>query len=168
MRNGVKFVALIVVVLALVPVTLAYIDNAPNTGTLKLYVHDAPTEDASAVYITFSSVSIHSNSTGWTNYTVSSQTMNILGISAANATLLKSVSLAEGQYTMIRIYISQVSVMINGVNTTFRLSSPFAFVNGVFTVNKLETTSISVDFILDQSLNDHSRMFTPHIGYTLA
>lgn len=168
MRTGSKIAVLVFVVLAIVPATLAYVNSSPNDGTVSIYVHDKPTASASAVYITFSSVSLHSNKTGWNNYTVPTTTINIQGLSTTNESLLKSITLLADHYTMIRLYIQNVSVIIGGVNYAFKLSAPFAFINKPFTVQQFSTTTISIDFNLDECLNLHAHMFTPHIGYTFS
>lgn len=168
MRLGTKMAVLVVVVLAIVPISLAYLSNTPNGGSLKVYVADKPVASVSAVYITFTEVALHNNVSGWTNYSVGTSTINILGLTTTNASLLKSIALQPATYTMIRLYIQNVTVVLNGVPTAFRLSAPFAFINHPFNVQAFSTTSINIDFHLTQCLNEHSLVFTPHVGYTVS
>ena len=144
----------------------SYYTGSQQNGHLALTVADAPlSSSVSAVYITFSAVSIHNNSTGWTNYSVQKTTVNILGLTTSNASLLSNISLHAGKYTMIRLYISNVTVNLLGQNETFSLNAPFAFVNHPFTVSAHSTTGITIDFHLNQDLNLNSKTFTPYVGF---
>ncbi len=175
MRTEIKMAILVTVVLSMVPVSLAYVDynqgnniSSSSGGTLSLYVHDNPVPKATAVYITFTSVSLHGNNTGWENFSVNSRTVNILGLTTTNESLLKTINLQSERYTMIRLYISKVSVMLNGNNITFNLSAPFIFMNRPFNIQDNSNTVISINFQLHQCLNMNSRMFTPFVGYTVS
>ena len=144
-----------------------YSNASQGTGHMAISVADAPIlSTISAVNVTFSTVALHSNATGWTNYTVSKQTVDILGLTTTNASLLSNITLHAGTYTMIRLYITNVSVDIAGVSVNFTLQSPFAFVNYPFTVSSNQTTRIVIDFNLNQDLNINSKVFTPNVGYT--
>ena len=62
-----------------------YYENSHNTGHMAISVADAPMPGVSGVYITFSAVGIHSNTSGWVNYSVSTHTVDILNLTATNA-----------------------------------------------------------------------------------
>lgn len=137
---------------------------AANDGHVAMKVADAPNLGASAVFMTFSSVSLHSNVSGWTNYSVKSTTINILDVTNANASLLSNITLKAGTYTMIRLYITNVSVDILGVTVNFTLHSPFAFANHPFKVSAKGNLNVIVDFNLSSDLNLNAKVFTPNVG----
>ncbi len=168
MKTGSKIAAIVIVVIVLVTGTVAYLGYFSNTGTAKVYVQDAPISNVTAVYITFSEVALHGNKTGWANYSISSTTVNILGLTTTNASLLKSITLQAERYTMIRLYISSVNVSILGQNYTFTLSSPFAFINHTFVVSAHSSTAIHIEFNLSQDLNLNAKIFTPNIGMVVS
>ena len=144
-----------------------YAKNTQETGNMAISVADAPIlSTVAAVNITFSNVALHSNSTGWTNYTVSKQNVDILGLTTTNASLLSNISLKTGTYTMIRLYITNVTVVIAGISYNFSLKAPFAFVNHPFIVSNNQTTKIVIDFNLSQDLNLNAKVFTPSVGFT--
>jgi hypothetical protein len=68
---------------------------------------------------------------------------------------------------MIRLYITNVTVVIAGISVNFTLQAPFAFVNHPFTVSSNQTTNVVIDFHLSQDLNLSSKVFTPSVGYTV-
>ena len=83
-----------------------YYNNTSTTGHMVVSVADAPVmSDVGAVYISFSAVELHSNTSGWTNYSVPSTTINILGLTTTNASLLTNITLHSGTYTTIRLFI---------------------------------------------------------------
>lgn len=137
-------------------------------GTMKVYVQDAPIGNATAVYVTFSAVAVHGNSTGWSNFTTGKTTVNILNLDTTNASLLKSVSLTAQKYTMIRLYIDSVNVTVLGQNVSLNLKAPFAFINHPFNVSAHSTTNVHIDFNLNNDINLQSRVFTPNIGVTVS
>lgn len=174
-----KYVAAVVVIILAAGIgSFAYYNETQNTGTMTLSVADAGISGATAVYITFSSFSIHkapgngsssnaSNSSngGWTNYSVSTKTINILNLNISNASLLGKISLTAGTYTMFRLYITKVTVDFTSLgNVTFTLMSPFAFVSKAITISAHSTTNVVFDFNLTQDLNITSKVFTPNIG----
>jgi len=138
-----------------------------DTGRMAISVADLPISNVSAVYITFTSVALHSNTSGWQNFTID-KTVNIYDLTTSNASLLTNISIHAGKYTMIRLYISNVSVKILGTNVTFKLSAPFAFINHPFTVSAHSTTGIIIEFELHSDLNLQSKIFTPYVGYVVS
>ncbi len=140
-----------------------------NHGTLNISAADVPiNSNVTGVYITFTSFSLHSNSSGWTNYTIPSKTVNIFGVSLNNSSFLGSLSIPTGKYTMIRVQVSAVSVDIAGTNETFTLASHDAFLNHPFTISAHTTTHLTLEFNLSQDLNLSSKIFTPYIGVVIS
>lgn len=139
-------------------------ESSPQSGFADFYVYDAPSYNVSAVYMNFSEISLHGVQTGWTNFSVSNHSINVLGLTAANASLLGNLNVSAQNYTMIRLYIQNVTVTLNGINETFKLASPYAMINHPFDVLANGTVSVKIQFDLNQDVNVHSRMFTPLIG----
>lgn len=137
---------------------------AANDGHVAMKVADAPNLGVSGVFITFSKVSLHSNVSGWTNYSVKSTTIDILGLTTTNASLLTNITLKAGTYTMIRLYITNVSVDLLRVSINFTLNAPFAFINHPFKVAAHGDVNMVIDFNLTQDLNINSKVFTPNVG----
>ncbi len=137
-------------------------------GTANFFTYDKPSLNVSAVYLNFSEISLHGVQTGWNNYSVTNQTINIFNRSAANASLLNSLSLAPQQYTMIRLYVQNVTATVNGVNETFKIASPYAFINQPFNITSKGTVNVMIQFNLTADLNVNGRMFTPLIGTTVS
>lgn len=141
---------------------------ATTNGHVAMKVADAPNSSVSGVFITFSDVSLHNNASGWTNYSVKSTTVNILGLTATNASLLTNITLSAGTYTMIRLYITNVTVDMLGANITFSLKAPFAFINHPFKVSAHGNLNVVIEFNLTQDLNLTSNVFTPNVGVVVS
>lgn len=147
--------------------TSGNISTGQTSGNLAISVADAPMNaSVQAVNITFSSVAINSNSTGWKNYSVSNTTVDILGLTTTNASLLSNITLQNGTYTMIRLYITNVTVEINNLSENFSMASYYAFIDHPFTVSGNTTTNVIIDFHLSSDLNTNAKIFTPDVGYT--
>lgn len=144
----------------------SYVSSSKNTATVDMEVADSPIITASAVYITFSAVAVHgNNNSGWENYTFKhAETVNILGLTVSNASLLSSVKLTAQTYTMFRLYITNVTVVIAGVAINFTLASTFGFLNHPVTIAAGSTSTIVFEFNLTQDLNLSSHIFTPNLG----
>ena len=140
-----------------------------NHGTLNISAADIPiNSNVTGVYITFTAFSLHSNSSGWTNYTISSKTVNIFGVTLNNSSFLGSLSIPAGKYTMIKVQVSAVSVDLTGTNESFTLASHYAFLNHPFTISGHSTTHLTLEFNLSQDLNLNSKIFTSYIGVVIS
>lgn len=161
-----------VIVIAIVAIAGAGTYAAITTyghGTLSLSAADVPVNgNVSAVYLTFSEISLHSTSTGWTNYTMPSRTVDIYGVTLNNSSFLGSLSILAGNYTMVRVYVSAVSVVVADTNESFNISSHSAFLNHPFNVRAFSTTHLTFEFNLNQCLNLNSKVFTPYIGVVVS
>ncbi|MGC8655453.1 MAG: DUF4382 domain-containing protein [Thermoplasmata archaeon] len=156
-------IILVIVILLIAGVGYYYLANYSN-GNMNIRVSDASITGIMAVYITFNQVAIHGNKTGWTNYSFSSQTINILGLTINNSKSIGNFSLSAQKYTMLRIYIQSVSVTTPAGNITLKLSSPFVFINHPINISAHSTTDVVIEFNLQQSINMESKVFTPYVG----
>lgn len=169
MKTSSKIIISAIVVIALIAGGFTYLNYSnSNTGKVNVYVEDAPILNVSAVYITFANFSLHNTSSGWSTHNVTTTTINILNVTSANAKLLTTLNIKAGNYTMIRLYLTSVSVEIAGVSVLFTLASHDAFLNHPFTVSAHSTTNLNIEFNLSQDLNINSKIFTPSIGVVVS
>lgn len=166
-----KVVAGIVIAVIVIAVVggFLYTDSGAlfgKSGTMKVGVADTPAVPVgvTGVFMTFDKISVHSNTSGWVNYSISKVTVNILNVTVKNPSFIGNLSLKAGRYTQIRLYLTNVSVVLFGVNTTFTLKTGFAIVNHPFVINSTGTLNMVVDFELYSSLNVTSHVFTPVVG----
>jgi len=83
-------------------------EQALETGTLKLYLSDAPidAENVTGVYITIEEIQYHLDGKWITcEEFVGSQTYNLLELTGGNSTLLGELTLPAGNYTQIRFML---------------------------------------------------------------
>ncbi len=165
MKNNILIPIVVIIVIAAGLGGFLYYSSTEPNSHVAISVADTPVlSGVGGVYITFSSVELHSNSSGWVNYSVPATTINILGLTISNASLLTNITLHSGKYTMIRLFIKSVTVNILGLNVSFNLASRFAFINHPFNVSPNSTTRVIIDFNLNQNLNLNSKIFTPNVG----
>jgi len=101
-------VAIIVVVLAVLGVIYGTPEQALATGTLKLYLSDAPldAENVTGVYITINEIQYHRDGQWITcEEFVGNQTYNLLELTGGNSALLGELTLPAGNYTQIRFML---------------------------------------------------------------
>ena len=105
MRN---LVLALVVILGTVAALGLSCGEAPGTGTLALYLSDAPidAENVTGVYITINEIQYHINDQ-WTTCEEfeSPQTYNLLELTNGNSTLLGELTLPGGHYNQIRFIL---------------------------------------------------------------
>ena len=163
MKKGLAIAIVAIVVIAAVGL-FVYEEVNSSGAKIEFVVADTPMANVSAVYITFSSVEIHGNSTGWNNYSIGSKTVNILGLTASNASLLSTVTLKPQVYTMFRIFITNVTVTVDGVNATMHLPIDYGFLNHAVDIKANSTGKILFEFNLSSDMNMVSMTFQPNIG----
>ncbi|BBE41488.1 DUF4382 domain-containing protein [Conexivisphaera calida] len=113
MNRASVVVIAIVVVAALAGAALYY---HYSQGTVEVYVQGDP---SFAVYITVSSVMLHSESGGWITLSNSSTTVQLTN----SPQLLTSSTIPAGNYTELRMVVSSAEVTIGLVNVTASVPS---------------------------------------------
>ena len=101
-------VLIILAVLALLGVVYGTPEQALATGTLKLYLCDAPidSENVTGVYITINEIQYHLDGEWITcEEFVGPQTYDLLELTGGNFTLLGKFTLPAGNYTQIRFML---------------------------------------------------------------
>lgn len=121
--------AAVVVVVVAVAAVGAYYYYTSRGGTVYFYMTDPGGHSSSgsgasnnasfAIYLTVTSIMIHSASKGW--MTVSNKTITVQ--LSSSLSLITSKSLPPGNYTEIRFVVSSVTVQVGGVNVSASLPS---------------------------------------------
>ena len=119
-------VVIVIVVIAAVGVYYYYTSRG---GTVYFYMTDPGSHFSSssgtsnnisfAIYLTVTSIMIHSASKGW--MTVSNKTITVP--LSSSLSMITSKSLPPGNYTDIRFVVSSVTVQVGGVNVSASLPS---------------------------------------------
>ena len=136
-------------------VYLAPGSTAP-TGTTVFTVSDSPQfYNISALFITVTNASIHSQSTGkWYTIPLQTSTFNLVRLRNISA-VLSGVKLSAGIYDELVLHISNVTVVVNGTNESAVLPSSALRVFGEFNLSNTtnSTAWINLDFDLAHSLH---------------
>ena len=142
--------------------------SGPN-GTLNVRITDAPFEDAKAVLVTFSDVSVHRADAadgGWARVPFadagSTRTCDLKKLQNANQDVLGVGALAAGHYTQVRLTVSAARLYFDnasagpacaaamsepgGTNAALQISSGEVKLNREFTVPEGGTTTMLLDF----------------------
>ncbi len=165
MKRNTLIAAVVVVIIVAVAGVYYVFNQGSNSGTLSMSVADTPIANVSAAYLTFSQVQVHSaNSSSWETFNISTQTINVYAVSVTNPTFLSTINLGAGKYTQIRLYIQNVTVVVNGISEKFTMASQYALINHPFNISAHGTTKMTIDFSISQSLNLQSMIFTPSVG----
>lgn len=128
--------------------------NTPGTGTLTIYLTDAPTALFDSVNIIFSQVSAHIDSQ-WITVRGDTVKVNLLDLSNGNTIMFGSADVPAGKYTQIRIRIDDAYVVIDGQRHP--LDVPSGAKTGLklgpqFTVASGSTYEMVVDFDANRSI----------------
>jgi len=128
-----KFVLAIVVILAVLAASGVSCGEASGTGTLELYLSDAPidAENVTGVYITINEIQYHINDQWITCEEFEGpKTYNLLELTGGNSTLLGDLVLPGGHYNQIRFMLD---APVMGQNA----SNPSCYIE--FADNSIET-----------------------------
>lgn len=129
--------------------------STPGTGTLRIYLTDAPTTaHFDSINIRFSQVSAHLNSE-WIAVQNIPITVNLLDLVNGQTIVFGSNEVPAGKYTQIRIIIDDAWVVINGERKP--LDVPSGAQTGLklgpeFTVLEGLTYELVVDFDVNRSI----------------
>jgi hypothetical protein len=127
---------------------------AAGEGKIQVYVTDAPAENITAIVIQASSIEVHraGDTEGeWITLLENPPSFDLLQVAGIQS-LLGGANIASGNYTQVRLAITQVTVTINGEQKTANVPSDKLKFVGNITVTEGQTTSISFDFDADKSI----------------
>jgi len=167
-----KFVIIgVTVVVVALAVTFGILCSQPSgTGTLRLYLADAPInlDNVTGVYITVNEIQYHLNNQ-WTTAEgfTGPKTYNLLALTGGNSTLLGNLTLPAGNYTQIRFMLDIPTLGSNPSNpgcyvqftggSTAPLFVPSGSETGYkgigqFTVPSNGTVVVTADFNVEQAI----------------
>ena len=125
-------------------------------GRTVFTVTDAATAltGVTAVNVTVDKLEAHDAANGWVTVSTTAKTYDLLQLKqTASAALLADANLAAGTYDQIRLHISKVEVTANGKTQTVVLPSNSLKIVGNLTVKAGQTSTASLDFMVDKSLH---------------
>lgn len=130
-----------------------------TTGTLKLYLTDAPGE-FSEVNITFLEVSVKT-ATDWITVNEQEQTFDLLSLTGGLIALLGEGTLEPGEYGQIRLLIKEAEVVIveeDENEVTYPLQIPSGSASGLkigkgFTIEAEKVLELVIDFDAARSIH---------------
>lgn len=152
--------AVVIVVLLVVVGGSYYMGYLAGSGTVQMYLHDAPCS-CEHVYVTMTSYAVlqgngSTRSSGtWTTLSSSTETFDAMSLNGTqNAVLLASAKTTGGPYTAAEITLQNVTVVsLDGVSFSAQVSSPTVRVNGPFTVSAGGTVTLEIDLDLAASVS---------------
>jgi hypothetical protein len=124
-------------------------------GRLKIHLTDAPA-DYDEVNITFSSIEIHREDTGWFTVSTEIQKVDLLTLRNGATILFADTVLTTGIYTQIRLHIVEAEVVVDGV--THPLEIPSGEQSGLKLIHRFEivpdfTHELLLDFDAYRSIH---------------
>lgn len=151
-----KKVLLIVgaLVLSLMILLLSACSGTSGQGTLQVYVTDAPPKGVTAVEIKASNVEVHKSGTAddqWISVLKDPPVFDLVKASGVNV-LLGTSELAAGQYTQVRLDITEVTVTLNGNKIKATVPSDKLKLVGNITIEEGKKTPVSLDFDAEKSI----------------
>lgn len=108
----------------------------------------------SSVFVTVNKVEMHSEIDGWITVSNETKQYDLLALKqSGKVSLLASSTVPVGTYNQVRLMVSKVVVVRNGVSEEAKLPSGELKLIGNIKVNADQTSSMVFDFIADKSLH---------------
>lgn len=135
-------------------------NNSPQTGSLSIAITDAPIDEAQAVNITFTGLTIKPASGDEINFTFDAKNINLMDYQngSGSAPLIEGENVTAGAYNWIRLTIdeSQSTITLSD-GTVNPLTVPSGAETGLklvsgFTVAQGGTNNFTIDFDLSKSI----------------
>jgi hypothetical protein len=123
-------------------------------GKIQVYVTDAPAENITAIVIQAASIEIHrsgDNVSSWVTLLENPPAFDLLQVAGIQS-LLGTANVTSGNYTQVRLAITEVTVTINGEQKKAAVPSDKLKFVGNITVAAGAVTSISLDFDAGKSI----------------
>lgn len=115
---------------------------------------EATLAGVTSVLMTIDKVETHSSAQGWLTVSSASKKYDLLRLrQTGGSELLVDVKLDAGTYDQIRLNVSNVSVTADGKTQTAKLPSSTLKIVGDLVVIAGQTSTLSLDFMLDKSLH---------------
>ena len=149
MKNSIIIIS---VILNLLVVGLSGCINGEGTGVLILQITDAPPElKITKALINISNIEVHLIATGWYTVVEEEQTFDLIQLKDVKQAL-GNKTLPVGRYTQIRFHIDDALVTIDGIEYKLTIPSKTIQLISPFSINKNETTTLTVDFDVKKSV----------------
>ncbi len=122
-------------------------------GSVRIYMKDAPLdlEQVDHIYITFSSITAHRTGQGWETIFEGEKTVDLKALMEGEA-LIADVKLEAGDYTQLRLQISEASIVVDGQSHQLEIPSGEVKIPCLFTVDETSTVTIVLDFSAKDSI----------------
>lgn len=142
------------------------IADTARAGTGTLYVKDAPTDELSAVHVTFTKAQVRANGSAvWTTVFEGERTIELLSLRASTAKEgLADLSLPEGEYDELRIAVGHVRIVDkNGAERSLNVTGNVVTIGEDFRIDAEEALDMVVDFDLDSGIDLENATYTPRV-----
>lgn len=130
--------------------------NPQTQGKIIFGITDAALdmEGVSSVFIAVNKVEIHSEAKGWITASNETKEYDLLELkNNQEISLLAEANVDIGVYDQVRLMISKVVVIKNGIQEEAKLPSGELKIMGNFVVDADKSLSVTFDFIADKSLH---------------
>lgn len=134
--------------------TTAY--NPKTQGKVVFGITDATADitGVSSVFVTINNIQIHSAVNGWKDISSETKQYDLLALkNSGTVSLLANANVDVGTYDQVKLAVSKVVVVRNGVSTEAKLPSGELKIIGNIVVSADKTSSIVFDVLADKSLH---------------
>ena len=126
-----------------------------HTGMVVFVISDKALdmENVSSINMTIDELSVHKKGGNWTTVSNGAKTYDLLELKNQGIQeLITQSKLGVGFYNEIRLHISAVSATVDGEEKEAKIPSNVLKINGTLEVKEDTTSTVTFDFIADQSL----------------
>lgn len=107
-----------------------------------------------AVTVNVSKTEVHSTSSGWITVSTATKSYDLLQLKSQSVSkLLADSNVAADTYDKVRLTIDSVQLTVNNKTVTAKLPSNMLEIVGNFTVSADQTSTATLDFMIDKSLH---------------
>lgn len=155
MKTNKLIFAATAVVLVILAIFLFKEQPNPDDGRIVVGITDAAAsiDSVSSILITVNKVEME-GSGGWVTVASSPKQYDLLDLrDSGDISLYAESDIKAGTYNQMRLMVSKVVVVANGVEKEAKLPSGELKIVGKFVVNKGKTSTVVVDFLADKSLH---------------
>lgn len=128
--------------------------SGTGSGTIKVYVTDAPPKGVTAVVIKASNVQVHASGAAddqWVTVLTDPPAFDLVKASGVNV-LLGTSNITSGNYTQVRLDITDVTLTVNGQQVKATVPSDKLKLVGNIQIVDGKQTSVSLDFDAEKSV----------------